>query len=108
MPRKIISTFAKLQKSCFVSLFSVGQQQTRCSYISHTHQTDNRVVEKHKTVFYGLSTIWYNTYGCKYHCICATELYLLSALSQAFHTITVHGISASGHDREVVGGINAT
>ena len=54
-----------------------------------------------------LSTIWENTYGCDDHYRCATALYLMSMLSQAFYVIVDRGISAPENGREVVDGLNA-
>ena len=54
-----------------------------------------------------LSTIWENIDGCTEHYICATVLYLMSMLSQAFSVIIDHGINLSGHSIEVVDGLNA-
>ena len=54
-----------------------------------------------------LSTIWENTDGCDEHYICATALYLLSILSQAFSVIIDCIMSAPGHGIEVVDGLNA-
>ena len=53
-----------------------------------------------------LNKIWENTYGCAEHYRCATVLYLMSMLSQAFSVIIDCGISALGHGREVLDRIN--
>ena len=42
------------------------------------------------------------------HHICATALYLLFILLHYFNIIIERGISAQGHYREVLDGINAT
>ena len=54
-----------------------------------------------------LSEIWENTYACAEHYRCATALYLMSMLSQAFSVIIDRGISAPGHVTEVVYGLNS-
>ena len=54
-----------------------------------------------------LSTIWENTDGCAEQYRCATTLYLMSVLSQRHPIIFDWGISAPGHGREVVDGLNA-
>ena len=54
-----------------------------------------------------LSTAWENNYGCAEQYRCATELYLMSVLSQHHSIIFDRGTSASGHGREVVDGLNA-
>ena len=53
-----------------------------------------------------LSTIWENTDGCVEQYRCATALYLMSFLSQFHSIIFDRGISAPGHGKEVVDGIN--
>ena len=54
-----------------------------------------------------LSTIWENTDGCAEQYICASALYLMSVMSQNYSIIIDCGISAPGHEKEVVGGLNA-
>ena len=56
----------------------------------------------------GLITTWQNTYGCADHYICATALYLFIVLLKSFNINIENGISAPGHDREVVDVLNAT
>ena len=53
-----------------------------------------------------LSTIWENTDGWEEKYRCASAIYLMSVLSQRHSIIFYRGISASGHDKEVVGGLN--
>ena len=55
-----------------------------------------------------LSTIWENTDGCAEQYICATAPNLMPVLYQSYSIIFDRGISAPGHDKEVVDGINAT
>ena len=48
-----------------------------------------------------------NTDGCTEQYGCASALYLMSVLSQS-HSLIIHqGISAPGHGKEVVDGLNA-
>ena len=54
------------------------------------------------------STILENKYGCAEHYRCDTSLYLFSILFQSFNIIIYRGISAKGHGREVVDGLNDT
>ena len=54
-----------------------------------------------------LSTIWENTDGCAEQYICASALYLMSVMSQTYSLIIDRGISAPGHWKEVVDGLNA-
>ena len=53
-----------------------------------------------------LSKIWENTDGCADQYRCASALYLMSVLSQHFSNKTDRGISAPGHGKEVVDGLN--
>ena len=53
-----------------------------------------------------LSTIWENTDGCADKYRCASALYLMSVLSQRHSIIFYWGISAPGHGKEVVDGLN--
>ena len=64
------------------------------------------IFKKQKSYFYGMSNIWYKSYGCANHYIYATSLYLLSILSQDFNIIIYCGISAPYHGIEVVYGLN--
>ena len=54
-----------------------------------------------------LSTIWGNTDGCAEHYICASALYLMPVMSHTYSIIIDQGISAPGHGKEVVDGLNA-
>ena len=54
-----------------------------------------------------LRTIWENTDGCAEQYRCTSALYLMSVLSQLQSIIIDRGISATGHGKEVVDGINA-
>ena len=54
-----------------------------------------------------LSTIWETTDGCAEQYICASALYPMSVISQTYSLIIDQGISAPGHGKEVVDGLNA-
>ena len=54
-----------------------------------------------------LSTIWENTDVCADQYRCASTLYLLSVMLQFYSIIVDHGISAPGHGKEAVDGMNA-
>ena len=54
-----------------------------------------------------LSIIWENTDGCAEQYRCASVLHLMSVMSQNYSSIIDRGISAPGHGKEVVDGINA-
>ena len=53
-----------------------------------------------------LITIWENTDGCAEKYRCATALYLMSVLSQRHLIIIDRGISAPGHGKYMVDGLN--
>ena len=57
-------------------------------------------------MFATLSRISENIDGCDGHYRCATALYLISILSQAFYILIDRGISAPSHVREVLYDIN--
>ena len=64
-------------------------------------------LRKEKILTSELSKIWENTDGCAEQYICASAIYLMSVMSQCYSVIIDRGISAPGHVKEVVGGINA-
>ena len=53
-----------------------------------------------------LSKIWENTDGCAKQYICASAIYLMSLMSQCYFIIIDRVISAPGHGKEVVDGLN--
>ena len=53
-----------------------------------------------------LRSLWGKNDGCAEQYICASELFLLSVMSQSYSAITYWGISAPGHVKELVYGIN--
>ena len=64
------------------------------------------LLKEQKKLTSTLSTIWENTYGCADQYRCASELYLMSVLSQRHSIIFDRGISAPGHGKEAVDGLN--
>ena len=87
-------------------------------FLSHDSKQDAAITTAHikclieplkeqKIMTSTLSTIWKNTDGCAEQYICASALYLMSVLSQCFSIIIDRGISAPGHGKYVVDGINA-
>ena len=65
---------------------------------SWNYCTQKRIIEllnQQKNISNMLSTIWENTDGCAENCRYATELYLVSMLSQALYVIIDRGISAT-------------
>ena len=53
-----------------------------------------------------LNNIWENTDGCDEQYRRASALYLMSFISQCYSVIIDQGISAPGHGKEVVDGLN--
>ena len=47
------------------------------------------------------------TNGCAEKYICASALYLMSVMSQCYYVVVDKVISAPGHGKEVLDGINA-
>ena len=62
---------------------------------------------KKKILKTSLSKIWKNTDGCDEQYKCASALYLMSVMPQCYSVIIDWGISAPGHGKEVVDGLNA-
>ena len=54
-----------------------------------------------------MSKIWEKIYGCAKQYRCASALYLMWVMSHCYSIIIYWGISAPGHDKEVVDVINA-
>ena len=77
-------------------------------YADTTTSHNNRLIELFKKkLMSALRTIWGKTDGCAEQYRCGTELYLMSVLSQCHSTIFDRGISAPGHGKEEVHGLNA-
>ena len=53
-----------------------------------------------------LSTIWGNNDGCVEQYTCASELQLMPVMPKCYSVIIDSGISAPGHSKEVVEGLN--
>ena len=65
-------------------------------------------MKQHNILSVNFGTLWGNTDVCAEHYIYVTVLFLLSILSQDFYVIIGCGISAPGHNREVVYLLNTT
>ena len=65
------------------------------------------MLKEQKLLTSTLSTIWGNNDGCAYQYICDSALYLTSFFSQFLAIIMYRGISAPGHGKEVVDGLNS-
>ena len=64
------------------------------------------LLEEKKLLTTYLSEIWENTDCCAEQYRCASSLYLMSVMSQCLSIIIDRVISAPGHGKEVVDGLN--
>ena len=88
----------------FLFLSDDGKQ-----YAINTTSHRKRLIElltEQKVLTSTLITIWENTDGCADQYRCASELYLVSIMSQCYSIIIDRGISSPGHGKEVVDGLN--
>ena len=88
-----------------VSLFPDNIKQDAVTTTSHRKCLIG-VLKKRNLLESSLSTIWENTDGCSDQYICVSALYLMSFMPQCHSVIIDHGISAPGHVKEMVYGIN--
>ena len=63
---------------------------------------NRRVLMKNK------SNIWENIDGCADQYRCTTSLYLLSMLSNTYNIAIYNGAGSTGHDKDVVDGLDDT
>ena len=105
-----VTSSSSLHSYKFLYVFNIFLLYDRKQDANSTaaHIKYHRVIKKKQFFISGLSNIWENIHGCVYHYICATVLYLFPIFSQAFNIIIDHGISASGHSREVLYILDAT
>ena len=89
----------------FRSFFFVDSKQYSATTTAHSKFLIELLKEK-KLLTSTLSTIWGNIYGCEEQYRCASALYLMSFLSQCHSIIIDLDISAPGHGKEFVDGIN--
>ena len=66
------------------------------------------LLKNRKICFADMITIWEKMYGCMEQYRCATVLYLMSILAQAYNVIIDHGVGSPGNSREVVNVLNTT
>ena len=95
-----------MSMTCIVSfIFYYDRKQDAATTNAHS----NRLIGlfKNKKLISTLITIWKNTDGCADQYTCDSALYLMSVLSQRHSIIFDWGISAPGHGKEVVDGINS-
>ena len=75
------------------------------SQTAHSKQLISLLKDK-QLLTTSLSTIWENTDGCAEQYRYASALYLMSVISQTYSLIIDQRISAPGHGKEVVDGLN--
>ena len=92
--------------SCCVSLvLSDNIKQYVATKSAHRKRIID-LLKNSKCLGAGHSTIWESIDSFTKHYKCDTTLFLLSILPQYFNITIDHGISAPGHGREVVDGLN--
>ena len=99
------STLSRQRHAVFKSFLSDNSKQYSATTTAHIKLFISFLKEKNVSTT-SLSTIWGNTDGCAKQYICASALYLISVMSQCCSVIIDRGISAPGHVKEVVGGLN--
>ena len=96
-----------MSASCSVLIFfSDYSKQDSATTTSHNKHLIELLKER-KVLTSSLSTIWENTDGFAEQYRCASALYLMSVMLQCYSNIIYRGISAAGHEKEVVDGLNA-
>ena len=96
-----------MSKACNISLFlSDDSKQDASTTTAHSKRLISLLKNK-QVLTTSLSTIWENTNSCAEQYRCASAFYLLSVMSQTYSVIIDRGISAPGHGKEVVDGLNA-
>ena len=96
-----------MSASCSVSLIlSEYIKHDAATTTAHSKRLTTLLKTK-KILTTSLNTIWENTDGCAEQYRCASALYHFSVMSQFYSTIIDRGISAPGHGKEVVDGLNA-
>ena len=100
------SSFSRPQHAVFHSFLPDDSKQDAATTTAHSKQLI--LLLKNKQVLTkSLSTTCENNDGCAEQYRCASALYLLSVISQTYSLIIDWGISAPGHGKEVVDGLNA-
>ena len=93
--------------ACSISLFlSDDSKQDAATTTAHSKRLISLLKNK-QVLKTSLSTIWENTDGCAEQYICASARYLMSVISHTYYLMINRGISAPGHEKEVVDGLNA-
>ena len=97
---------SRTRNDVFHSFFSDNSEQDYATTTAHRKHIIE-LLNQQNSMSNTLSTIWENTDGFDEHYRCATALYLMAMLSQAFSVILDCGISEPVHGIEVVDGLNA-
>ena len=100
------STLSRPRHAVFHSFLSDGSKQDAATTTAHSKQLISLLKNK-QVLTTPFSTIWENTDGCAEQYICASALYLMSVIAQTYSLTIDRGISATGHRKEVVDGLNA-
>ena len=100
------STISFQIHAVFHSYLSDDSKQDAANTTAHSKLLISLLKNK-QVLTKSLSKIWENTDGCAEQYRCASALYLMSVMLQTYSIIIDRGISARGHGKEVVDGINA-
>ena len=100
------SSFSRPWHAVFHSFLSDDSKQDATTTTAHSKRLISFLKNK-KVLTTSLSTILENTDGCAEQYIFASALYLMPVISQTYSLIIDRGISAPGHGKEVVDGLNA-
>ena len=94
-----------MSTACIISLLSDDSKHDATTNTAHSKLFISLLKNK-QVLSTSLSKIWENTDGCAEQYRCASALYLMSVISQTHSIIIDRGISAPGHGKEVVDGLN--
>ena len=99
-------TLPRPRHAVFHYFLSDDSKQDAATTTAHSKRLIS-LLKNEKVLKTSLSTIWENTDGCAEQYRCASALYLMSVMSQTYSIIIDWGVSAPGHGKEVVDGLNA-
>ena len=100
------STPSRPRHAVFHSFLSDDSKQDAATTTAHRKRLISFLNNK-LVLTTSLGKIWENTDGCAEQYRCASALYIISVMSQTYSIIIDRGISAPGHGKEVVDGLNA-
>ena len=99
-------TLSRPRHAVFHSFLSDDRKQDATTTTAHSKRLISLLKNK-QVLTTSLNTIRENTHGCAEQYRCSSALYLMSVISQTYSLIIDRGISAPGHRKEVVHGLNA-